>query len=733
MMKSIPGLEFYKDKDYCRVVDFLLATISKLKVENSALKQQINNASISSLLAQSTESSREKDHEDEPHDSPKAPTYDICHEVKCRHTNAPNHGSVINYFRDTPRLFKGDSVMDHLRGCVAVSNMLKYFEEHPDTAFVVNNEYTCEDIRSRTVQIVGFRSGRLMADSSPAESNITNVALRVSLVRALVAVMNTHTGRFKGYCSRRLPLQFSEPYFFFYVHNRTFMELADKSDLDDYDRDAIKLLCSYFEKTWRQDWDEADELFAKGKLLIGVKDSREDAVTACQVMDWPWAGPMPGALQGPQHVRTMSWEFNGNFQKQESLIPISDISAKELSDNIETDITTLPPYPLRFAKEPDLIEEQLISRGTKFWNCRKQKLICYMDSKKHDDSQAERRFMVDYTVFQRMHPKKDIFDTTEDHLGQKAMNRNEPPEGTFLACLPARIHAYDLSDKKWKLIPVDQTTDVTWNKNIFKRLVLPAQTKELVQAVVTAHGQQITGGADIVGGKGQGVLILLHGGPGTGKTLTAEGIAEEQERALFRVTCGDIGIEPAKVERYLKVVLGIGKAWGCVVLLDEADVFLEERSPVDHKRNAIISIFLRVLEYYDGILILTTNRVGRFDEAFKSRMQLALGYPNLDEGQRGRIWLNFFQLLDSKKERFDIRDLNLNAHKLAKFDINGRQIRNAVMMARHLAKFRNQRLVYKHVQEAVSSVVKFDEYLQNLKGASDDEFAEYDRVRAKIT
>lgn len=43
-------------------------------------------------------------------------------------------------------------------------------------------------------------------------------------------------------------------------------------------------------------------------------------------------------------------------------------------------------------------------------------------------------------------------------------------------------------------------------------------------------------------------------------------------------------------------------------MLDEAEVFLEERTQADLQRNALVSVFLRALEYYDGILILTTNR-----------------------------------------------------------------------------------------------------------------------------
>lgn len=98
-------------------------------------------------------------------------------------------------------------------------------------------------------------------------------------------------------------------------------------------------------------------------------------------------------------------------------------------------------------------------------------------------------------------------------------------------------------------LEVDHITDVTWNKRAFSQLVAPPETKELIQAVVSAHGERKNMGLDIIEGKGQGLLVLLHGGPGTGKTLTAESIAEEQERPLYRVTCGDIGTEPREVEQ----------------------------------------------------------------------------------------------------------------------------------------------------------------------------------------
>lgn len=66
-------------------------------------------------------------------------------------------------------------------------------------------------------------------------------------------------------------------------------------------------------------------------------------------------------------------------------------------------------------------------------------------------------------------------------------------------------------------------------------------------------------------------------------------MAEISRKPLYKVTCGDIGTKAEEVEKYLEVVLLLGKTWGCVVLLDEADVFLEQRSLSNLERNALVS------------------------------------------------------------------------------------------------------------------------------------------------
>jgi ATP-dependent 26S proteasome regulatory subunit len=276
------------------------------------------------------------------------------------------------------------------------------------------------------------------------------------------------------------------------------------------------------------------------------------------------------------------------------------------------------------------------------------------------------------------------------------------------------------------MLTVEHIRKITWNKDVFKnRLVLEPSKKNLIQALVSVHIKKTKPvRSDFMDGKGDGLIILLHGGPGTGKTLTAESVAELAKRPLYRVTCGDIGTDPVKVEEYLESVLFIGSKWGCVVLLDEADVFLEERTKMDLQRNALVSVFLRVLEYYDGILILTTNRIGTFDEAFKSRVQLALHFPTLDEPGRRGVWRNFAKSL-SEKGHIDPEEIDQNLDQLAKHNLNGRQIRNVISTARQVATYRKQALQFEHIDESLRVVNDFEEYVTKVHKHTDEDYARY--------
>ena len=100
------------------------------------------------------------------------------------------------------------------------------------------------------------------------------------------------------------------------------------------------------------------------------------------------------------------------------------------------------------------------------------------------------------------------------------------------------------------------------------------------------------------------MIILLCGPPGVGKTLTSEAVAEEMKVPLYLMSAGDLGFDPRHVETKLQDILEMCSRWNAVLLLDEADVFLEQRSLHELERNKLVSIFLRVLEYYEGMSYL---------------------------------------------------------------------------------------------------------------------------------
>ncbi|KAI1330319.1 P-loop containing nucleoside triphosphate hydrolase protein [Xylariaceae sp. FL0255] len=234
----------------------------------------------------------------------------------------------------------------------------------------------------------------------------------------------------------------------------------------------------------------------------------------------------------------------------------------------------------------------------------------------------------------------------------------------------------------------------------------------------------------LVKGKGRGLIILLHGVPGVGKTSTAETIAEATGRPLLPVTCGDIGETAIEVERNLEQIFTNSHRWGCVLLLDEAEVFLTKRNLQDIQRNAMVSVFLRALEFYSGILFLTTNRVGSMDEAFKSRIHISLHYKMLDWDKSKQIWeVNLKRAeakVDVETERKAIMQFAKNHFKNSNSDSrwNGQQIFNAVKTAVALAEFRGQRTKSSGKPQLTAQDFKllsqvaheFDEYLCETRG-----------------
>ena len=158
------------------------------------------------------------------------------------------------------------------------------------------------------------------------------------------------------------------------------------------------------------------------------------------------------------------------------------------------------------------------------------------------------------------------------------------------------VNGFSLAQKVWGQFAVSSLSDIAWNDEAFKKLVIDENRRELIHALVRAHRQDEAAFDDIVQNKGKGLVGLLSGSPGVGKTLTAEAVAEVTRRPLYVVSTGELGIDADVVDRRLDMILEITRRWGCVLLIDEADVFLAARG-TDLARDTLVSIFLRRLEY----------------------------------------------------------------------------------------------------------------------------------------
>ncbi|KAH8596023.1 hypothetical protein B0O99DRAFT_511005 [Bisporella sp. PMI_857] len=276
------------------------------------------------------------------------------------------------------------------------------------------------------------------------------------------------------------------------------------------------------------------------------------------------------------------------------------------------------------------------------------------------------------------------------------------------------VLGFSFGEKLWLEFTVSGVKEIVWNEGAYDSLVLPEDTKAIVKALVESHKYHPAKSIDdVIQGKGKGLVAVLHGPPGTGKTLTAEGISELLKCPLYMVSAGELGTNPSVLEHELQKILDVAHAWGAVLLLDEADVFLEARTTHDIHRNALVSIFLRLLEYFQGILFLTTNRVATFDDAFQSRIHVAIRYGELSIEARKQVFKMFIEKVRIMEGIKTMPFTEENYNDLARNSLNGRQIKNTVRTAQALAVNNGEPLSMTHIRRVLDVSKAFD---RDLKG-----------------
>jgi SpoVK/Ycf46/Vps4 family AAA+-type ATPase len=219
-------------------------------------------------------------------------------------------------------------------------------------------------------------------------------------------------------------------------------------------------------------------------------------------------------------------------------------------------------------------------------------------------------------------------------------------------------------------------------------LILPPDIRAQIEEIVAAgknRGQVLySWGFSEKLPTGKGLVVLLSGDPGTGKTLAAEVIAAELGLHLYR-------INPAKVvskfvgetEKNLNEILAQAKSSHSVLFFDEADALFSSRvakveTANDRFVNMETNFLLQQLERYEGIVILATNLETSIDQAFKRRIAYHVTIPFPAPADRERIWRTLMP------ERAPLGEIDYP--RLGKtFELSGGHIKNAVLRAAYTA------------------------------------------------
>ncbi|CZR62655.1 uncharacterized protein PAC_12552 [Phialocephala subalpina] len=327
-----------------------------------------------------------------------------------------------------------------------------------------------------------------------------------------------------------------------------------------------------------------------------------------------------------------------------------------------------------------------------------------------------------------MYCKRKGSESWEALFRRSVPNVDDNLSKDFSYLLPPRVLGVLVKQKLFAQLPVKQISrtylgdfDEGWNK-----LQLDTQHKLTVKNMVAArlkHEPQSeqTVIRDLIPGKGEGLVILLHGVPGVGKTTTAEALARYLKRHILRIDASDFDYQhPGQVGSILKKYFQLAYSWGVILLLDEADVFLQARTQYEIKQNALVSVLLTEVEYFQGVLIMTTNRIMTIDIAVQSRLNYAIRFEYLSADALRNIFGTFQAMLDDSNcdtdERENIRSwVADNVEEMRDKGTNGRDVRNLFMGTQWLAEKDGGRIRLSHLKSVYQATQKFRSEMEKIR------------------
>jgi DNA polymerase III delta prime subunit len=174
-------------------------------------------------------------------------------------------------------------------------------------------------------------------------------------------------------------------------------------------------------------------------------------------------------------------------------------------------------------------------------------------------------------------------------------------------------------------------------------------------------------------------------------------VAEENKRALLQISCGDLGDHPYEIEKNLQPLLKLALQGSAIVLLNEADAFLADRRIAKtYIQSAIVSIFLRHLEYFPGVIFLTTNQEAEIDEAVSSRA-ISIRFDALNAANRTKIWRNhlFKESSNLTEQAIDSICEDLGS----KYELDGREVKKLAQLSLNISRWRKKAISIDSVKQ----------------------------------
>ncbi|RBR18192.1 hypothetical protein FVER53590_10179 [Fusarium verticillioides] len=383
------------------------------------------------------------------------------------------------------------------------------------------------------------------------------------------------------------------------------------------------------------------------------------------------------------------------------------------SDHFASDhpakIKRLPVYPRKFSDRGSDLEIELLERGKKFITNRgiltkdydgiaewlKEPPLDFFDPNMADYPPI----WLPFTETGRVVLDRKTFE--EDNYSHVTIIEEVDDPELFL-CPPYAL-GYSTGRKEWCRYLVDNLKDVTWKENAWSSLILDQEQKQVLKALVMSH-------------KHPERVRSLHGTPGSGKTLSAETAAEMSKKALLSTSMSELNRydRAYAFEHRLKQILQYATTWNAIILFDEADVFLESRDMTSNSttRSALVAVFLKHLEYFSGIVFLTTNRLSSIDAAMKSRIHLSLSFGPPEADVRRQIWKQNLEAVPIDETEIGGKELSGRAaDDLIHHKLNGREISNALNTARTLARFEEVKLSLQHIETVLKIGQTFGKHI----------------------